>query len=48
MTNGNFGLGSDYKGFEGKEKKKNIYIYIHTHTHTHIWDGEVTTARMFA
>ena len=43
---GNSGLGSDYKGFEGKEKKKNIYIYIHTHTH--IQDGEVTTARMFA
>ena len=40
---GNSGLGSDYKGFEGKEKKK-IYIY----THTHIQDGEVTTARMFA
>ena len=31
---GNSGLGSDYKGFEGK-KKKNIYIYIYTHTHTH-------------
>lgn len=41
MTMGNSGLGSDYKGFEGKEK---IYIHIHTH----IRDGEVTTARMFA
>ena len=43
MTMGNSGLGSDYKGFEGKEK-----IYIHIHIHTHIRDGEVTTARMFA
>ena len=31
-----------------EKKKKKIYIYIYIHTHTHIWDGEVTTARMFA